>query len=105
MVVRGYADDDVLVLGNDIARSLAPAARAWQQQLIDPHDAIDPLMVNPYAALAVELSVKQCGHPPIAVTCALRHERADQRQQPLVVGTRTVAPSPWGRLLELRDQI
>jgi hypothetical protein len=50
MVVRGYADDDVLVLGNDIARSLAPAARAGQQQLIDPHDAIDPLMVNPRAA-------------------------------------------------------
>jgi hypothetical protein len=33
------------------------------------------------------------------------HDRADQRQQPLVVGTRTVAPSPWGRLLALLDQI
>src|SRR2546430_1950423 len=40
-----------------VMATLAPAARAWQQQLIDPHDAIDPLMVNPCAALAVELSV------------------------------------------------
>jgi hypothetical protein len=61
-------------------------------------------MVNSWAALGMQLSIEQRGHSPIAVARALIDDRADQWQQPLIIGTRTAAASPASIKLQLLDK-
>src|SRR5215472_3073787 len=86
-----------------IVAALASAVVARQQQLIDPHDPVGALMVDPRTSLRVELAIEQRGDPPISITGALRDDRANHGHQPFVIGSR--AARPCNRGLKLLDQV
>src|SRR5215472_2042320 len=78
-----------------IVAALASAVVARQQQLIDPHDPVGALMVDPRTSLRVELAIEQRGDPPISITGALRDDRANHGHQPFVIGSRAAQRSAF----------
>ena len=66
--------------------TLASTRMRLQKQVVVLHETIDPLVIDPGLSPAGKRSVDQGRDAAIAIGRALIDNRADQRQQDLVIG-------------------